>query len=63
MKLDQTAHQVEKIIEKIKSLNHKFSNSVLEGDAESERDAAIDSLESFLELCTEDSENKEEEVE
>ena len=58
--IDKITEKVEKIIEKIKGLNHKFSCPDSESDAEISKEDAINCLETWLETVTVDIETSEE---
>jgi hypothetical protein len=52
--IDKLETQTEKLLEKIRSLTFQFQDSSLESEADTAKEEAIASLESFLELATQD---------
>ena len=54
MTIDKLETQIEKLIEKAKTLHFPFKNGELEKEADEDKEAIIASLESFLELASKD---------
>lgn len=54
MTIDKLEERTEKIVEQVRSLSFQFANAELQKEAEDARDEAIDLLESFLELASQD---------
>lgn len=52
--IDKLEPNIEKLTERIRSLNFTFKDAELQQEAENARDEAIELLESYLELATQD---------
>lgn len=60
MTIDKLESVVEKLSEKIRNLSFDFLNDALESDANGAKESAIAALEDFLEMASEDWEQREE---
>lgn len=56
--LGKLEEKIEKLTERLRTLNFDFKNAELQKEAEDGRDEAIDLLENYLELATQDWENR-----
>lgn len=57
MDIDTFGDKVESVIERVKKLNYKFRDESLKADADKAKEEAVELLEQYLELATEDNEN------
>jgi hypothetical protein len=60
--IDKLEQKIEKLMEQVRSLSFAFKNPDLQKDAEDARDEAVDLLESYCELATQDWEEQSENV-
>ena len=58
MTIDKLEPRVEKLTEQIRNLNFQFKDADLQQEAEKSKDEAIELLEGWLELATQDWENR-----
>lgn len=58
MTIDKLEPRVEKLTEQIRNLNFQFKDADLQQEAEKSKDEAIELLEDWLDLATQDWENR-----